>query len=74
MSRLFMNQLQFEFGLLPTKINKENKEQYIEALVATRAHEDIQIIHIFIEYAVHYGRVYIFDISSQKHRYSLPFW
>ena len=48
MSRLFMNQLQFEFGLLPTKINKENKEQYIEALVATRAHEDIQIIRNFM--------------------------
>ena len=33
MARLVMNMLQFEFGLIPTKILKEDKEEYIKALV-----------------------------------------
>ena len=32
MSRLIMNHLQFEFGLVPAKIIKEDKAQYIKAL------------------------------------------
>ena len=40
MARLVMNMLQFEFGLIPTKILKEDKEEYIKALVATREEED----------------------------------
>lgn len=48
MSRLLMNQLQFELGIIPTNIHKESKAEYIEALVATRENEDIQIIRNFM--------------------------
>ena len=43
MARLVMNMLQFEFGLIPTKILKEHKEEYIKALVATREDENLDI-------------------------------
>ena len=43
MARLIMNMLQFEFGLIPSKILKEDKEEYIKALVATRETENLDI-------------------------------
>lgn len=43
MARLVMNMLQFEFGLIPTKILKEDKEDYIKALVATRENDNLDI-------------------------------
>ncbi len=43
MSRLLMNLLQIEFGVLPTKVLKEDKEAYIQALVDTRENDDINI-------------------------------
>ena len=39
MSRLIMNYLQFEFGLIPTKVLKEDKAAYIEALNQSREEE-----------------------------------
>lgn len=48
MARLVMNMLQFEFGLIPTKILKEDKEEYIKALVATREDEDLDIFRGFM--------------------------
>lgn len=48
MARLLMNLLQFEFGLIPTKILKEDKEEYIKALVATRENEDLNIFRKFM--------------------------
>ena len=39
MSRLIMNHLQFEFGLVPAKIIKEDKAQYIKALNESREEE-----------------------------------
>lgn len=36
MSRLIMNHLQFEYGLVPTKVNKDDKAEYIQALVDSR--------------------------------------
>ena len=42
-SRLLMNLLQIEFGVLPTKVLKQDKAQYIQALVDAREQEDIQI-------------------------------
>ena len=33
MSRLVMNQLQFEMGIIPTIIHRESKAEYIEALI-----------------------------------------
>ncbi len=40
MSRLVMNMLQFEFGLIPTKVLKEQKAEYIQALNDTRDQQD----------------------------------
>ncbi len=39
MSRLITNYLQFEFGLIPTKVVKEDKAAYIEALNRSREDE-----------------------------------
>ena len=39
MSRLVMNYLQFEFGLIPTKVLKEDKAAYIKALNQSREEE-----------------------------------
>ena len=41
MARLLMNHIQFEFGLVPAKVLKEDKADYINALIATRENEDI---------------------------------
>ena len=48
MARLVMNMLQFEFGLIPTKILKEDKEEYIKALVATREDDNLNIFREFM--------------------------
>ena len=41
--RLLMNLLQMEYGVLPTKVLKEDKAEYIQALIDTREEEDINI-------------------------------
>ena len=38
-----MNLLQWEFGVLPVKVLKEDKAEYIQALIDTREREDISI-------------------------------
>ncbi len=48
MARLLMNHLQFEFGLIPAMILKEDKEEYIKALVTTRENEDLRIFREFM--------------------------
>ncbi len=48
MSRLLMNQLQFEYGIIPTNINKDRKAEYIEALIATRENDDIELFRNFM--------------------------
>ena len=48
MARLIMNMLQFEFNLIPTKILKEDKEEYIKALVETRENKDLGIFRDFM--------------------------
>ena len=48
MARLVMNMLQFEFGLIPSKILKEDKEEYIKALVATREDDNLDIFREFM--------------------------
>lgn len=52
MARLVMNMLQFEFGLIPTKILKDDKEEYIKALVETRENEDLGIFRDFMTAAM----------------------
>lgn len=41
--RLLMNLLQMEFDVLPTKVLKADKAEYIQALIDTREEEDINI-------------------------------
>ena len=41
--RLLMNLLQMEYDVLPTKVLKEDKGEYIQALIDTRENEDIEI-------------------------------
>ncbi len=48
MSRLLMNMIQFEYGLVPTKILKEDKKRYIKALIETRENEDKSIFQQFM--------------------------
>ena len=48
--RLLMNLLQMEYDVLPTKVLKEDKAEYIQALIDTREHEDI---NIFIDCMTH---------------------
>ena len=42
-SRLLMNLLQMEYDLLPTKVLKQDKAEYIQALIDTREKNDINI-------------------------------
>lgn len=39
MSRLVMNHVQFEMGLVPSKIDKTNKAEYIQSLITSREKE-----------------------------------
>ena len=41
MARLIMNHIQFEYGLIPAKVLKEDKGDYISALITTRETDDI---------------------------------
>ena len=43
MSRLLMNYLQFEYQLVPMKVMKEQKGEYIQALVDAREKDDIDL-------------------------------
>lgn len=48
MARLVMNMLQLEFGLIPAKILKDDKEEYIKSLIATREDDDLSIFREFM--------------------------
>ena len=48
MSRLVMNHLQYEFGLVPVKIVKEDKAEYIQALVEARKQESLEPFREFM--------------------------
>lgn len=48
MARLLMNWLQIEFGLIPSRIFTDEKEDYIKALVETREAEDIEVFRSFM--------------------------
>ena len=47
-----MNMLQFEFGLIPAKILKDDKEEYIKSLVATREEENLKIFSDFMTWVM----------------------
>ena len=40
MSRLLMNLLQWEFNLIPSKVLKEDKAEYIQALIDAQKKDD----------------------------------
>lgn len=48
MARLIMNWLQFEYGLIPSRIFADDKEEYIKALVETRENENLDIFRNFM--------------------------
>lgn len=48
MARLMMNWLQFEYGLIPSRIFADDKEEYIKALVETRESENLDIFRSFM--------------------------
>lgn len=48
MARLLMNHIQFEFGLIPSKVLKEDKGDYINALIATREADDLSVFLDFM--------------------------
>lgn len=47
-ARLVMNQLQFELGLVPAKIFKEDKAEYIDALIKARESHDPSVFSFFM--------------------------
>ena len=47
-ARLLMNQIQFELGLIPSKVHKEDKGDYINALIAARETDDITVFLDFM--------------------------
>lgn len=48
MARLMMNWLQFEYGLVPSRIFADDKEEYIKALVDTRESENLNVFRNFM--------------------------
>ncbi len=48
MSRLVMNHLQYEFGLIPVRIVKEDKAEYIQALVDSREQDSLEPFREFM--------------------------
>lgn len=52
MGRLLMNMLQVEFGLIPAVVRREDKEDYIKALVETRERGDLRIFRAFMTAAM----------------------
>lgn len=62
MARLVMNHIQFEFGLIPAKVLKEDKGDYINALIATRENDDISFFLDFM--ASEMEKTLSFDIDA----------
>jgi len=75
MSRLLMNQLQLEFDITLTNINKDRKAEYLEALITTRETDDIELFHNFmfdehirnLEQTIHNYQISIKDEGLQPH-------
>ncbi len=48
MARLIMNHIQFEYGLIPTKVAKDDKADYIQALIDSREQESLEPFRLFM--------------------------
>lgn len=73
MARLVMNMLQFEFGLIPTKILQEDKEEYIKALVATREDDKLDIFRNYMSSMMEHNllneiAIYLKSIGKEESR------
>ncbi len=69
MARLLMNMLQFEAGLIPSIIKKENKAKYIESLIQTRESGNLEIFSNFMfeEHTSNLkGRIAKYELSSAE--------
>ena len=69
MARLVMNWLQFENGLIPSRIMASDKEDYIKALVETRENDDLSIFRKFMtKTMIHHlsKEISVFEESIEK--------
>lgn len=48
MARLLMNQIQFEYGVIPSKVLKDDKEDYIKSLAEAQESENPEIFKTFM--------------------------
>jgi Fic family protein len=72
MSRLLMNWLQFEFGLIPSRILSDEKEEYIKALVATRENDDLTIFRSYMQGVVERQLTQEIEIYQKNFADDLP--
>lgn len=72
MARLLMNWLQFEFGLIPSRIFADDKEEYIKALVQTRESEDLNIFRQFMNNTMEHHLINDIRIFEETVNDTLP--
>ncbi|MDD6553477.1 MAG: Fic family protein [Prevotellaceae bacterium] len=48
MARLLMNHLQYEFGIPPIRVNKEDRAEYIQSLIDSHSRKDLEIFRTFM--------------------------
>jgi Fic family protein len=72
MSRLVMNWLQFEFGLIPSRILSDGKEEYIKALVATRENDDLTIFRRYMQGVVKRQLTHEIELYQKNFAEDLP--
>jgi Fic family protein len=72
MSRLVMNWLQFEFGLIPSRILSDGKEEYIKALVATRENDDLSIFRMYMQGVVERQLTHEIELYQKNFAEDLP--
>jgi Fic family protein len=72
MSRLLMNWLQFEFGLIPSRILSDEKEEYIKALVETRENDDLTIFRNYMHGVVERQLTQEIEIYQKNFADDLP--
>jgi Fic family protein len=72
MSRLVMNWLQFEFGLIPSRILSDGKQEYIKALVATRENDDLTIFRRYMQGVVKRQLTHEIELYQKNFAEDLP--
>jgi Fic family protein len=72
MARLVMNWLQFEFGLIPSRILSDEKEEYIKALVATRENDDLTIFRRYMQGVVERQLTHEIEVYQKNFADDLP--